>query len=37
MRFTHHYLAGDWSDAHAIDPQLLDQGLGYGLLWDVAT
>ncbi len=35
MNFVHHLLAGDWSDEHAVEDALLEQGLHYGRLWDV--
>jgi class 3 adenylate cyclase len=37
MRFTHAFLAGDWSRELEIDPALLDGGVARGQLWDVAT
>jgi class 3 adenylate cyclase len=37
MRFVHCYLAGDWSDDHRLDPDLVEQGLRHGLLWEVST
>jgi len=35
MRFLHHYLEGDWDEAHAIEESLVDESLRYGALWDV--
>jgi tetratricopeptide (TPR) repeat protein len=35
MNFLHHLLAGDWSEEHAVDDALLEQGLHYGRLWEV--
>ena len=37
MNFVHHMLAGDWSDAHRVDEQLLQEGLRYGRLWEVTN
>ena len=37
MSFLHHYLEGDWSEGHVADPQLLDENLVLGRLWDVTT
>ncbi|MEW6269323.1 MAG: hypothetical protein AB1689_08520, partial [Thermodesulfobacteriota bacterium] len=37
MRFTHAFLAGDWSRELEIDPALLEGGVARGQLWDVAT
>jgi len=37
MRFTHGFLAGNWSRELEIDGALLDRGVGRGQLWDVAT
>lgn len=37
MNFVHCYLAGDWSDDHRLDPDLVEQGLRHGLLWEVST
>ena len=37
MQFVHSYLAGDWSDDHRLDPDLVEQGLRHGLLWEVST
>jgi class 3 adenylate cyclase/tetratricopeptide (TPR) repeat protein len=35
FNFLHHYLEGDWSDAHGLDEALLQEGLRLGQLWDV--
>jgi len=37
MRFTHHFLEGDWSDGHEIPEPLLQQGLDHGKTWDVLS
>jgi len=37
MQFVHCYLAGDWSNDHRLDPDLVEQGLRHGLLWEVST
>lgn len=37
MRFIHHYLDGDWSPEHLMDPRILDDGLRYGQLWDASA
>src|SRR5262249_20584356 len=37
MRFTHHFLAGNWQRSLEIDQPLLEGGLRRGQLWDVAT
>jgi tetratricopeptide (TPR) repeat protein len=37
MRFFHHSFAGDWSESYAIDPELCDEALRIGQLWDVTT
>jgi hypothetical protein len=37
MRFSHHFLAGDWSDALEIDPGDNTEALRAGALWDVTT
>jgi class 3 adenylate cyclase len=37
MRYLHHFLAGDWSDAHEIDPGLTDEVLKLGVIWDVTN
>jgi len=37
MEFIHHYFARDWSERHALEPELIEQAPEYGLLWDVNT
>jgi class 3 adenylate cyclase/tetratricopeptide (TPR) repeat protein len=37
MAFLHHYLAGDWRDVHVIPDELLDEGLRYGVFWEINT
>ena len=37
MRWIHHYLAGDWSAVHDIEPGVLDEGLRFGRLWEYQT
>jgi len=37
MRFLHHYLAGEWSEANLVDAEPLDANLQIGRLWEVAT
>lgn len=37
MTFVHHFLAGDWSREHEIEPALIEEGLAYGQLWDIST
>jgi class 3 adenylate cyclase/tetratricopeptide (TPR) repeat protein len=37
MAFLHHYLRGDWSDQHTIPDELLDEGLRYGVFWEINT
>lgn len=37
MRFTHHFLEGDWSEEHEIPEPLLEQGLRGGRTWDVLS
>ncbi len=37
MNFIHHTLAGDWSEAHEVEPELLQEGLRYGRLWEVTN
>jgi class 3 adenylate cyclase len=37
LRFLHHLLAGDWSDAHAIEPEAVDRGLREGRFWEAST
>ncbi len=37
MNFIHHTLVGDWSEEHAVDPELLQEGLRYGRLWEVTN
>src|SRR5262245_28827323 len=35
FNFVHHFLAGDWGDTHAIDPELLEENVRMGELWHV--
>ncbi len=37
LRFLHHLLAGDWSDAHVIEPGVVDEGLREGRFWEAST
>jgi predicted ATPase len=37
VNFVHHFLAGDWSDAHEIPDAELEAGLRGGRLYDVAN
>jgi len=37
MSFLKTYLSGDWSDADAMPPALLERGIRTGLLWDADT
>ena len=37
MSQLHHVLAGDWSDAHVVGDELLEDGLRYGRLWEVTN
>jgi tetratricopeptide (TPR) repeat protein len=37
LRFLHHLLAGDWSDAHAIPSEAVDRGLREGRFWEAST
>jgi class 3 adenylate cyclase/tetratricopeptide (TPR) repeat protein len=37
MRFIHHFLAGDWSDAHEVTPEVLDAHVRAGHLWEAAA
>jgi tetratricopeptide (TPR) repeat protein len=37
MRFLHHYMRGDWSDAHEIAPADLEEGLRFGTFWEANT
>ncbi|MEE9609215.1 MAG: adenylate/guanylate cyclase domain-containing protein [Myxococcota bacterium] len=37
LNFVHHFLAGDWSDEHAVDDELLEEGLRHGLLYEVTV
>jgi class 3 adenylate cyclase len=37
MEFVHHFLEGDWSDAHCIEADLLEAGIAEGRLWEVVT
>jgi len=37
LRFLHHLLAGDWSDAWALEPEAVDRGLREGRFWEAST
>jgi class 3 adenylate cyclase/tetratricopeptide (TPR) repeat protein len=37
LRFLHHLLDGDWSDAYGIEPEAVDQGLRDGRFWEAST
>jgi len=37
LRFLHHLLAGDWSDAYALEPEAVDRGLREGRFWEAST
>ncbi|MGH7286758.1 MAG: hypothetical protein ACREI8_01915, partial [Myxococcota bacterium] len=37
MRFIHHYLAGDWSEAHEVPDEVLDEKVRAGRFWEVTT
>lgn len=37
LKFTHHFLTGDWSDEHEISEDLLRRGQRDGRLWEVTT
>jgi class 3 adenylate cyclase len=37
MRFIHHFLAGDWSAAHEVPPDVLDAHVRAGHLWEAAA
>ena len=37
LRFFHHLLAGDWSDAYAIAPAAVDRGISEGRFWEAST
>jgi class 3 adenylate cyclase len=37
LRFLHHLLAGDWSDAHVIEPEVVDEGVREGRFWEAST
>jgi len=37
LRFLHHLLSGDWSDAWAIEPEAVDRGLREGRFWEAST
>ncbi len=37
MRFIHHFLAGDWSEAHEVSEDVLDAHVRAGHLWEVAA
>jgi len=35
--WIHHHIAGDWSDQHTIEDELVEQNIRHGQLWDVQT
>jgi len=37
MNLLHTVLAGDWRAEHAVDDELLEEGLRYGRLWEVTN
>lgn len=37
MDFLHHYLSGDWSESHLIEPEVVDDQIARGRLWEVTT
>lgn len=37
LRFLHHLLRGDWSDANAIEAEAVDLGLRDGRFWEAST
>ena len=37
LRFLHHLLSGDWSDAWSIEPEAVDRGLREGRFWEAST
>jgi class 3 adenylate cyclase/tetratricopeptide (TPR) repeat protein len=37
MQFLHHYLVGNWDDEYEIGDALLEEGLRYGVFWEVNT
>jgi hypothetical protein len=37
LGFLHHLLVGDWSDAHAIDPDVVAEGIREGRFWEAST
>ncbi len=37
VQFVHDYLEGNWSEEQVLDPQLVEQGLRYGIFWELNT
>jgi len=37
MTFLTHYLEGNWDDAHTLAPTMVEDGLRYGLFWEINT
>jgi hypothetical protein len=37
MRYTHHFLSGDWDDRYAIDERLIEEDLRRGEIWDITN
>ena len=37
MRFIHHFLEGDWSEAHEVPEDVLDEHVRAGHLWEAAA
>jgi hypothetical protein len=37
MSYLHHFLAGGWEREREIEPELVEQGLRYGQLWDLSS
>lgn len=37
VSFVHHFLRGDWSAQHDVDPELLERSRRSGQLWEVTT
>jgi hypothetical protein len=37
MRFIHHFLEGDWSEAHEVPDDVLDEHVRAGHLWEAAA
>lgn len=37
LRFLHNLLVGDWSEAHTVDLETIDEGLREGRFWEAST